>query len=669
MAVENDTIFHTFSANRPALPNARSPLLWLPLLAAGLLLVYLPGLGNQLVFDDEYLASGKLFSDYAALGEFRERLVSYSTFVWIRDALGEGWWKQRVFNLVLHAGVVAALWGLYRELLQRLAPAPGAQEAPAAPYDAAALAVAVGFFALNPAGVYAVAYLIQRSILMATLFVTLGLWAFASGVARGRPGLLALSVACYALAVASKEHAVLAPLAAVPLFVIVARPSAPRLAAVLAGVVALVAAAAFALWSRYGAIIGTPFDEFSHVYLAQLAALDPDAPKNAFGLSVMNQAWLFFQYGLRWFLPAAEWMSINLRPPFPVTWLSWPHALGAAGYVAVLAAGSTLVLRYRDWRALLGASLLMPALLFATEFATVWVQDPFVLYRSYIWAIGVPGIVYIALQGLSARALLVVALLAGTLLAWQAADRVFSLATAERAWTDAIRKLPADPRSVGRWFAYLNRGAARVDARQYNLAMQDFETSSKLGDMGAGQLNRGSLYAANGEHANALASFDAAKREGYNLYNLPFQRALSLLALGRVQEAYVQLAEARRSNPPSPTRELLLLHMGRTAIQVGRPDDAVTALQQLLVYEPDNAEARVLLALAFVARKDYVRTLQTLDALPRSRWTGRAHYASALAHYAIGNRGAALAEIDATIRIGPDSPHLREWRARIEAMK
>jgi hypothetical protein len=26
------------------------------------------------------------------------------------------------------------------------------------------------------------------------------------------------------------------------------------------------------------------------------------------------------------------------------------------------------------------------ALMFGTEFGTVWIQDPFVLYRGYLWA-------------------------------------------------------------------------------------------------------------------------------------------------------------------------------------------------------------------------------------------------------------------------------------------
>src|SRR5207253_11237066 len=139
------------------------------------------------------------------------------------------------------------------------------------------------------------------------------------------------------------------------------------------------------------------------------------------------------------------WLSISLRPPFPLTMTTFPQVLGIVGYLAVLAAGAWLLLRFRDWRALLGFCMLAPALLFATEFATVWVQDPFVLYRSYLWAIGVPGLVFLMVHGPSWRVIAALAAIVVPLLAWQAFDRVYSMRTPEVVWTDAIEKLPKDP--------------------------------------------------------------------------------------------------------------------------------------------------------------------------------------------------------------------------------
>jgi tetratricopeptide (TPR) repeat protein len=650
----------------------RGELLWLPIVLLALATIYLPALGNELVFDDGYLASGELFAEYASFTDFKQRWLSYGSFVWLQAIFGEGWWKQRLFNLLLHVGVVLAMWALYRELLRHIEAiaadvGPGAP-APVEPYRSPALGIAVGFFALNPVAVYAVAYLVQRSIVMATLFVTLGLWLFARGLARGGAWHFVAAVACYVLAVMSKEHAILAPLAAIPVYIVVARPTRKRLA-MLGGVGALVVAAAAVVLSwRYGAILGKPFDEYSHVYLAQLSRLDPRATENAWGLSILNQAWLFFHYAFLWLVPASGWMSVNLRPAFPVTWLTFPHAIGILLYLSAIVGGFVLVLRHRDWRALAGLGLLVPALLFATEFATVWVQDPFVLYRSYLWALGLPAIAFLVFHGAPARVLGVVALAIGAILVWQASNRVFSLATPERAWSDAIAKLPDDPRSVGRWFPYLNRGTEYVEANEFALALRDFEASSALGDLGMGAFNKGSVLSATGKHAEALRAFDEAERQGYALYNLPVQRAQSLVAVGRFPEAYEQLRRARTMNPPSPTREQVLLQLGRTALQLGKREEAIEALEKLREAAPRNPEGLMALSVAHSASGNYERAHALADELVRAGGGGMAHYARALANHGLRRKQQASADIEQAIKLLPENPNLREWQAKIRAL-
>ena len=648
----------------------RREFLWLPAVFLLVLAIYLPGLDNALVFDDGYLADGELFADYRSAFEFRARMLSYGSFVWLHSLLGDGWWKQRLFNVLLHLGVVVALWALYREILRHIQAAPGA-DAPAQPDTFAtspALGFAIGFFALNPVAVYGVAYLIQRSILMATLFVVAGLWALAKGLREKERAWFAASVVCYGLAVMSKEHAILAPLAALPIYILVKRPTWKRLALVSAVGGMLVALAALVLWQRYGEILGKPFDEYSRIYLQQLARLHPGADQHAFELSVVNEAWLFFQYGLRWLLPFTEWMSINLRPPFPVSIATFPQMLGPIGYLAVLAGGFVLLWRYRDWRALVGTSVLLPALLFPTEFTTVWVQDPFVLYRSYLWAIGIPGLVFFVVHGPSPRIVALVGLVVALFLTWQSLDRVMSLATPESAWTDSIEKLPSDARSVGRWFPYLNRGSAYVDSNQFNLAMKDFQRSAQLGDMGMGTFNMGSLLAAAGRHPEALAAFDAAERDGYNLYNLPFQRGLSLQALGRFDDAARQFELAWSMSPPSPTREILLMNIARTAVHRGKAPEAIHALQLVLEKQPRNREARQLVAMALIMNNQHRSARDVADELLREQPTEGAYYAHALANYGLKRKSDALSDIDNALRLSPGNPNLQQWRSKILAL-
>jgi protein O-mannosyl-transferase len=665
---QNDTIFHQFTVTkmRFAPRLARHDAAWLALVFCGLAVIYGAGLANLPVFDDAYFTEGAIAKRYATV-EAAPRMLSYGTFLWLQSLVGAGLWKQRLLNVGLHLGVVLALWGFYREILRSVVAPPPDPGEPALPYrDSPALGFALGFFALNPMAVYAVAYLIQRSIVMATLFVVCGLWVFARALREGRPWMHAAAVACYALALASKETAVFAPLAALPVYILVARPSRKRLAALLAAAAVMLAVAAAILWKPLSVYLAAPFDEFSRVYLSQLAALDPAAPRRALPLSIENEMWLFFAYGVRWFLPVSDWMSISMRPPFPVTWLTFPHVLGAAGFIAAVAGGAWLLLRTRDWRALVGCCVLMAAILFGTEFITVWVQDPFVLYRSYLWAIGIPGLVLLLVHGTPPRVLLVVGLAVGVLLTWQSTERVLSLATPETAWSDAIDKLPKDPRAVGRWFPYLNRGAYYVDRDQLELAMRDFEQSSALGDLGLGAFNLGSVLNAKGQPKQALALFDKAQAGGYDLHDLPFQRALAHASLGRTEDAFKYFGIALEFAQPSPIREVAQLGLGRAAVQIGRPDEAIKALSALLGKEPRNNEARYLLAMAHVMKSQPEAALRVLAPAEEA---GAIHYARAVAYHGLGRKAEAQREIEAAIRIGPANPALQQWQARINAMR
>lgn len=634
------------------------------------LAIYLPALGNLPVFDDSLLTDGDLLSTYGSLLHAKPRMLSYGSFAWVHALFGDGWWKQRLVNVLLHFGVVAALWGFYRELLKQIQPsADEVADGRVASYaDSPALGVAIGFFALNPVAVYAVAYMIQRSIVMATLFTVLGLWSFNAALARRKPGLHLVALACYALAVTSKEHALLAPLAALPIYILVARPTRKRLAAVATGAAVLLVAAAAFLWARYGDILAAPFDEYSHVYLAQLDRLSPGASTHAYGLSALNESWLFFAYGLRWFLPFTGLMSISLRPGFPVSWLTFPQALGPVAYLALFFGAFFLLLRYRDWRALVGVSLLLPLLLFPTEFATVWVQDPFVLYRSYLWAIGVPGLVFCLVHGAPGKALLAVGVLVGALLVWGGVDRVFSLETPETAWSDAIEKLPSDPRAVGRWFPYLNRGAYYVEHNDFNAALHDFDAAAALGDLGMGEFNRGAVLYAQGKPKEALDSFERAGRAGYTLYNLDFERGLALVSLGRFDEAYRQFLQCWYKNPPSPTREVLLLNMGKVSLQLGHPDKALAALRALRELQPDGKEGRFLLGMALVAHDEAQEAKDIFDGLLKEGASGPAHYGRALANYELKRKAEASADIERALAADPRNPNLLAWQAKIRAM-
>lgn len=639
------------------------------IIALALAVVYLPGLRNTPVFDDRLLTSGDLAAQYGSLAALKPRLLSYGSFVWLQELFGDGWWKQRLVNLFIHVGVVAALWGFYRQVLAAIEPPVDADGKPAPPYvQSPALVLAIGVFALNPVAVYAVAYLVQRSILMATLFVVLALWAFARGLATGKKWLFPAALACYVLAVLAKEHALMAPLAAVPVYIVVARPSARRLA-LLGGVGALLVAAVGALLTlKYGEIIGKPFDEYSRVYIAQLSALGPDVAGNAFLLSIVNQAYLFFHYGFHWLVPYAGWMSIDMRPPFPVALLSFPHLLGLLGYAAVLVGGGVLVARYRDGRALAGLCLLLPATLFVTEFSTVWVQDPFVLYRSYLWAIGIPGLVLLALHGLSRRLLLVLGVALAAAFAWQGLDRTVSLATPEQVWSDAIAKLPNDPRAVGRWFPHVNRAEVYLDQNRMLEAFRDFQAASALGDKGIGMYNIAAMLGMVGKYRESLRALDEARRLGYEGFGLEYQRGVALYGLGDYRQAYASFGAAMQREHPPAMDARIAAAQGKAAKALGDRALAIGHYKRVSELAPADHASRVELGTLYMADGNHEAALAVFNALIGEAPTGQAHFGRALAHHGLKRKAEALADIETAIRLGPDNAALRQWQAKIQAM-
>jgi tetratricopeptide (TPR) repeat protein len=84
-------------------------------------------------------------------------------------------------------------------------------------------------------------------------------------------------------------------------------------------------------------------------------------------------------------------------------------------------------------------------ILFFAEFSTARFQEPFVLYRSYLWAPGILIAVIATLSALPLRAAMTASVLAIPLLLYQAHDRLVTFSSSFLLWEDAVTKLPAKP--------------------------------------------------------------------------------------------------------------------------------------------------------------------------------------------------------------------------------
>lgn len=640
-------------------------------LVAAVAALYWTSLDSALIFDDERLRDGTIFGQYGQLGEFRARWLSYGSFVWVQELFGEGWAKQRAVNVALHLCTVFAVYRWLQLLLERTE-FPQHLRASAGFESSRTLALRIGvaLFALNPVAVYAVAYLVQRSIVMAAMFVAFGCLAFARALIMQRKAWIAVAFACYLLAVLAKEHAVSAIAFAVPLYVFLQRPKPRQIAAVAVVSAVILVAVITVLYPLYASIIGAVFDENSRSYVLELEQLRPGVGDHVYLLSKVNQAALFFQYGFFWFFPDVTRLSIDMRPEFPLTVLGWPQTAAVAGYAAVLCGSAWLVLRRSDALGLAGLCMLFPALLFVTEFATVWVQDAFVLYRSYLWALTMPALVALPLVGMKDNLLYALGAGVACLFAALAFERVLSLRDAYSVWADAASKidLRAGANAVGRWRPMLNLGAEYLDKGAYEAAYRHFAQAEALGEpLGSARFNMGVSRQLMNHHASALEEFERAEAKGFSEAALYFHRGESQYALRRFAEAFASFGVALSRPQLDAAEQHARLRRAEAAVAIEDFDTAVSDYRRLLDSQPDNARYLVGLAMAHIGQRDIAAARSILDPLIERQPSGQAYFARALASYYAGDRPASRNDLDQALRAEPNNRQYRGLRDRLDA--
>lgn len=415
--------------------------------------LYLPFLGNPPIFDDRIFFSGYRFSDYARfpLG-LGLRYPPYFSLAWVQVMFGSIE-THRVVSLVMHAGCAWALYALLRALdLGRLAAFAGA-----------------ALFAVHPVAVYGAAYLTQRSIVVATLFALLALIIFLRGLRSGSLSDAVLAALLCSLSVLSKEHAILLPAAAaalVPLTTARLRFTVRYLG--LFFVLCVPAAILVVLFAR-GAIGEVYEPHFASIAL-QVTTESVSSPWMA---SALVQTGLFFKYLLLWLAPSTADMALDLRIDFAHYWAPAVALPAVLCFIAYGAVAAYFVLR-RGRLALPAWGLLYVWILFAVEFSAVRFQEPFVLYRSYLWAPGLAVAVAACLERLPPRLLAVLLVPVLALLSWQAYDRLQSFSSGLAAWEDAAAKLPVEAvpggyrplYELGREYLYAERPVDAVDVTE-----------------------------------------------------------------------------------------------------------------------------------------------------------------------------------------------------------
>ena len=521
------------------MPNVKSSLcIQVILLILFVLGLYAGSLSAPFVFDDfTFFSNAATLSKYGhGYFDFELRWLPYASLAWTVDWLGFDRTWLRLGNVLLHSINAVTLFYLLRRLFKITL--VGEETTHSARLSWFAFFGAL-IFALHPVGVYGVAYLIQRSTLMSTLFMLLMLIAYLEGLLRKSWRWMLVSVLCYFAAVYSKEHSVVAPGVALALTLLVRKPSLALLKQIAPyyAIASLIAGAV--VWSTLSSkgVLGAAYEPSAKGMLEQGAKLQglSDLP-DAHLLSILTQCGLFFKYLWLWLLPNPGWMSVDMRESFATTLFGWPYTFGFIAYLGYFCAALWLLLK-RGSKGLLGFALLYPWIMFLTEWSTVRIQEPFVLYRSYLWMPGLLAALPFIFGSLVPRKAYVVLGLISVLLVPLTLNRLDSFSSNLKLWDDAEKLVRGRTGVFGVERVYYNRGTELGQLKRYDEAISDFNKAIATYPFDYVYGNRATAFYLLGNYRDALLDYDRAIAIDPDNPNSYYGRSLTYRALGNFAAA------------------------------------------------------------------------------------------------------------------------------------
>ena len=560
-------------------PATRTHLKLLPvlLLFVATLILYSGSLQYPLVFDDFALQESNMPMFGRMWQNLSMRWVTFVTFSWTHELAGMGLFWHRLGNVVLHALTVIALFALLRRLygvVLQTADSAVCVDTGAASLSTDQLAFfGALIFALHPISVYGVAYLVERSIVMATLFSLLSLLVWLEGLFGGNRRWLFASAALYFLAVFSKEHCVMLPGVAMALTLLLRKPSWSLVRELWLPFSLLAAIAALVILKTRG-FLGAAYEPFATEAVAHLANVDA---VGLYALSVITECTFFFKYLFLWIVPNPAWMAVDLREHIATDILSWPETAGAVAFALYFLFAVWLLFK-GERRGLAGFLLLFPWLFYLTEVSTVRIQEPFVLYRSYLWMGGLAALVPLLLPPLKTKWKFAAPVLICLCLPPLTMNRLDSFSSEWKLWNDVVAKNPDKTRffaergynkrgiasiRTGNYrdaiadfttsleihdkdpLIYLNRGMARMQSGYFPDALADFAKGLELNPGEAGfHVNRGIIFASTQRYAEAVSEFDRALELRSGDAAAHFNRGQALRLMGRYDEGTASIRKS-----------------------------------------------------------------------------------------------------------------------------
>lgn len=476
-------------------------------------MLYIPFLHNGVVFDDHgFFTHASGYDRIKTPFDFRPRTFPNFTLAEVRILFGT-LVANRVVSLILHILSGWILFGLLESLLRQAIANSRGRSYLADDSDIGSRAtmiafIGAAFFVISPVAVYGAGYLAQRTTLFAALFGLLSLWYYRRAFAENRLSDIIAAALFYSAAVFSKEHIVMLPLAAVVLTVLYTDDWRANVKRVIFFLL-LCAPAAITVIITARQVIGAGYEPSYALISSQIHGIPLlDKPHGPWMVSSVIQAGFFYDYLTYWIAPNVTTMAIDMRVDFARLWSSWLLFPKALIFIATPFAGLYL-LKKRGLAALFACGLLYAWLLYITELVSVRFQEPFVLYRSYLWAPGYIMMIVAVCAALPRKWVAIAAipvLVASMALAY---ERLATLESEYTVWNDAAKKLQPGV-MVGADRIFYNRGLWYLKKQKFNEALADFSHAAELRPAAHYFYHRGVTYYWLNDQDKAEADFDKA---------------------------------------------------------------------------------------------------------------------------------------------------------------
>lgn len=428
------------------------------------------------------------------------RSLPYATLGWTGQLFGFDLIGFRIGNLVLHVASVLSLFFFMRQLFDfMLSGSTQRQDKLNSSWMAFFVAL---LFGLHPVAVFGAGYMVQRTIVMATLFSLLAMFFYMRGCIQRKQGWLWVSIIFYYLAVYSKEHAIMLPAVMLALTVLLHEDWFTQIKRRLPIFAAYAVIMALVVLAKKG-ILGGIYEINAPEMLQEVRS------KDAYPFSVLTQSWLFFKYWVLWIFPNPEWMSVDMREPFAKSYFS-PYLLAFAAFLLYGFVALRLLLK-RGRIGMLGFALLFPWIMFMTEFSTVRIQESFVLYRSYLWAVGAFALLPLIFWSVTKRGAMLMLAIIAAFLFLISMERLSTFSHPVLLWEDAKKLVRGREDLPGVFRIYYNLGTRYLRIKQYDNAINNLKRSVELYPQQPYAYNNlGSAYLAKNELEEAVRYFSIA---------------------------------------------------------------------------------------------------------------------------------------------------------------